>query len=84
MTDAEAFGPIPDKIDLYLVQHGSLTVPVIGVEASRSLCKAFEDTDPYGGIPFSKRLSQSHSEALQTLQEYGIINGLKVLKLEAE
>ena len=73
-----------ERIDLYLIQHGSLTVPVIGLEASRRLCKAFEQADPYGGIPFSKKLSQSHTEALQTLQEYGIINGLKVLKLEAE
>ena len=73
-----------NQIDLYLIEHGSLTVPVIGLEASRRLCKAFEKTDPYGGIPFSKKLSIGHSEAIDMLQQYGIINGLKLLKLEAE
>lgn len=70
-----------DKVETCLVQIGSLTIPVVGAGASVSLCKTIEKADPYGGIPFVKKLTLSYSEALETMQHYNVINGLKVIKL---
>jgi len=70
-----------DTVEICLVQIGSLTIPVVGSGASVSLCKTIEKADPYGGIPFVKKLSLSYSEALETMQHYNVINGLKIIKM---
>jgi len=58
-----------DTIDLYRVQYGATEAYVVGVEASKRLCKALERADPYGGIPFSKKRSVRVSEALELMAE---------------
>lgn len=69
-------------IDVYLVSSGLLECAVIGSEASRMLCERIERLDPWRGIPFVKRVSMTHTEALRAMQELGVKNALDTVKRE--
>jgi hypothetical protein len=71
------------EVELHTVQQGTTTMSVVGSEASRRLCKALEDCDPWGSIPLVHSRSCSLSEALEAIQANGVYNTLKLAKLEA-
>lgn len=73
----------PETVDVYIVSSGLLECAVIGSEASRSLCKRMEMLDPWRGVPFTKRVSMTHTEALRTLQEINVKQALDTVKRES-
>lgn len=67
-------------VELYTVQQGPITMSVVGSEASKRLCKALEDNDPWGSIPMVHVRSCSHTEALEAIQSMGVLNTIKLVK----
>lgn len=57
------------SLEVFRVSQGRINALVVGLEASQRLCRALEQADPYGGIPFSQKLSMSHTEALRAMEE---------------
>jgi|TARA_B100000073_G_C23693155_1_gene557260 hypothetical protein len=70
-------------IDVYIVSSGLLDCAVVGEEACRTLCKRFEMLDPWRGIPFTKRVPMTHTEALRTMQEINVKQALETVKRES-